>query len=108
MNSYNNCLIKSTITYVFFFNFFFFKNLFCQINDNYFSGDLEAADYFLDVKDNHDLYLTITSSKKIYAGIPPTYKSSFEAKINNYSSVATYNDNFILVACLEDSLLSAP
>ena len=106
MNSYNNCLIKNKITYVFFFNFFFFKNLFCQINDNYFSGDLEAADYFLDVKDNHDLYLTITSSKKIYAGIPPIFKSSIEAKINSYSSVATYNDNFILVACLEDSLLA--
>lgn len=106
MNSINNCQIKCKITYIFFFNFFFFKNLLCQINDNYSSGDLDSADYFLDVKDNNNLYLTITSSKKIYAGIPPTLKSTFEANINSYSSIATYNDNFILVACLEDSLLS--
>ena len=64
MNSINNCQIKSKITYIFFFNFFFFKNLLCQINDNYFSGDLDSADYFLDVKDNNNLYLIITSSKK--------------------------------------------
>ena len=106
MNSINNCQIKSKITYIFFFNFFFFKNLLCQINDNYFSGDLDSADYFLDVKDNNNLSLIITSSKKIYAGIPPTQKSTFESDINYYSSVATYNNDFILIACLNDSLLA--
>ena len=105
MNSYYNCLIKSKIIYVFFFNFLFFNYL-CQINDNYFSDDLDEADYFLDVKDYHNLNLIITSSKKIFTGIPPIYKSSTEANINYYSSVATYNDNLIVVACLEDSLLA--
>jgi len=106
MNSYNNCQIKRKIIYVFFFNFFFFKNLLCQINDNYFSDDLDSSDYFLDVKDYNNLFLTITSSKNIIGGIPPTNISSIEANINNYSSVATYSDNLILVACLEDSLLA--
>ena len=52
-----------------------------QISDNFSNQILEAGSFdLLDIKDYHNLKLVVTTSKKIYIGIPPTHKSETEAK----------------------------
>ena len=78
-----------------------------EIKDYYSSAILENEDnYLVDVKDYHDLSIIISTSKNIYTGIPPLLKSKTNANIYNSSSAATYNENYILMACLSNSLLS--
>ena len=81
--------------------------IYCEEDENYITSSLdgEEGNYLLDVKDYHNLNIIVSTSKKIYLGIPPTYKSTTNAKLNNCSSVATINENYILVSCLEDSML---
>ena len=93
--------------YTFFILFFIIKSISSQINDNYqvYTLDNESNNYLLDIKDYNNLKLIITTSKKIYKGIPPIYKTTTNAELNNCSSTATINNNYILVSCLNDSLL---
>ena len=105
MNSFNN--FKSKIIYILFFHIFSYKYLICAKNENIECDTLEGENgSFIKVKDYHNLSLIITTSKKIYKGIPPLNISSTTANININSSVATYNNNFILVSCLTDSFLT--
>ena len=60
----------------------------------------------IDISDYHNLSLIITTDKKIYNGIPPTLKSTTNSSIINISSAVTYNNNYILMACTENYLLS--
>jgi len=80
----------------------------CQINDNFKKGVLEHENsYFIDINDYHNLNLIVTTSQKIYTSDSlPNPISTFTAKVENYSMAATYNQNYILVACLKDSLLA--
>ena len=82
-----------------------------QINDEFKYNTLESSDsYLIDINDYHNLGLIMTTSKKIY------FISSFEEtdynpitfnlSVSNFSMGATYNNNYLLVACLEDSLLA--
>jgi len=92
--------------------FFFIINLkiriiFSETIDNYISDSLEGEEgnYLLDVVDYHNLHILLSTSGKIYEGIPPSYKSQTNAKINNCSSIATINENYAFASCLNDSLL---
>ena len=80
----------------------------CQINDNFQKGVLEHENsYFIDINDYHNLNLIVTASQKIYTSDSlPNSISNFTTKVENYSMAATYNQNYILVACLKDSLLA--
>ena len=79
----------------------------CQINDNYQRYFLENGTYdLLDISDNYNLNLIISTSKKIYAGIPPILKVTTEAQLINSTSLITLNENYLLAACLKDSLLT--
>ena len=85
-----------------------FRFIFSQINDNFEFIDLEGEDgnTFLDITDYHNLKLIISTSKKIYQGIPPKKISTTNAKLGPASSALTINENYILVSCLNDSLLT--
>ena len=78
-----------------------------ETSENYISNNLEGEEgnYLLDVIDYHNLYILLSTSGNIYTGIPPTYKVYTNANINNCSSIATVNENYIFVSCLNDSLL---
>ena len=78
-----------------------------ETSENYISNNLEGEEgnYLLDVVDYHNLHILLSTSGNIYTGIPPTYKIHTNANINNCSSVATVNENYIFVSCLSDSLL---
>jgi len=79
---------------------------YCQIYDNFTIDTFEEGSQLLEVKDYNNLELIVTTSKKIYTGIPPELKSTTEAKLINSSSIITLNSNYLLVACLQDSLLT--
>ena len=85
------------------------------IKSNYFeSFDVhkldETTDLHINIIDYHNLELFITTKNnihEIYTGNPPELKSIISTiKIQSYSSITTYNNNYILIACLENSLLS--
>ena len=79
----------------------------CQINDNYNTNILEEGNYdLLDVTDYHNMNLIVTTSKNIYTGIPPQIKTTTTANLINVTSIITVNSNFLLAACLQDSLLA--
>ena len=89
------------------FSFFFNLNInICQIYDNFTNEILDENSQFIDVHDYHNLKLIITTSKKIYTGIPPKLKSTTGANLINSSSAITINSDYILVSCLKDSLLT--
>ena len=48
----------------------------------------------------------MTSNKEIYKGIPPTKISNTTTKTNSYTSGVTYNEQYLLMACTEDYLLT--
>ena len=80
----------------------------CQINDNFVKGILEEENSeILDVTDNYDLKLIVTTAKNIYTGIPPTKKSTTNANLINSTSIITLNNNILIAACLKDSLLTS-
>ena len=80
---------------------------YCQINDNYETNILEGGNYdLIDIKDYLNLSLIITTSKKIYAGIPPSLKTTTTAKLIKQTSIITINENYILAACLQDSFFT--
>ena len=83
------------------------NNLFIsQINDNYESGVLEEGNYeLLEVTDYHNLNIIVSTSKNIYSGIPPTKKVETNSNLINVTSLITINENYLLAACLQDSLL---
>ena len=78
----------------------------CQIFDNFTKVVLEEESQLIDVNDYNNLNLIVTTLKNIYIGIPPKLKSKTEAKLINTSSVITLNSNYLLAACLQDSLLT--
>ena len=79
---------------------------YCQIYDNFTSVIFEEGSQLLEVKDYNNLKLIVTTSKNIYTGIPPKLKVTTEAKLINSSAIITLNSNYLLAACLQDSLLT--
>ena len=61
---------------------------------------------FIDFTDYTNSYIFVTKSQKIYKGISPQLSCTTNAKINKYTVGASYNQNYIILACLDDSLLS--
>ena len=72
----------------------------------YFGIDSFEGSDLVDVTDYHNYSLIITTSKKIYTGIPPTLKTTTTANLINASSIIILNEKYLLAACLQDSLLT--
>ena len=107
MNHSLNLLLSNKI--LIFFLIILFQKLgldYCQINDNFTNDVLEVESQLIDVNDNNNLHLIVTTSKNIYTGIPPKLKTKTEARLINTSSIITLNSNYLLAACLQDSLLT--
>ena len=112
-NEHINILINNGIKFkLFHFPFFIFIIL-IQLNkicseylDSLNASKLNEQASLIDITDYYNLSIVITTDKKIYSGIPPSFKSETNSKITNISSAVTYNKNYILMACTEDNLLS--
>ena len=91
---------------IFFLILIEFKIILSQIFDNYESNILEEGNYdILDVTDYHNISLIVSTSKNIYTGLPPEIKVTTNANLINATSLITINENYLLVACLQDSFL---
>ena len=85
----------------------YFKFYNCTIKDNFYRNNLEGTGEILDVTDDFNLNLVVTTSKNIYTGIPPTKKDfTITANFINSTSILTITKDYILAACLKDSLLT--
>ena len=85
--------------------------VYCEISDGFRSDELESSNsYLIDINDYHNLGLIMTTSKNIYfissLEATPLVPTNFILNVANYSMGATYDENYLLVACLEDSLLA--
>ena len=69
-------------------------------------GNISENASIIDITDYNNLSLLITTEKNIYTGMTPNKISKTNSKIMELSAAATYNNNFILLACSEDYLLS--
>ena len=98
----NNFCIKS----LFFLFIFQIKYAFSGYFDSFQSGNISENANIIDTTDYHNLYLLITTEKKIYKGIPPNLISETNSKVMDISAVATYDTNYITLACSENYLLS--
>ena len=100
-------LIKLNYIFITIIIFLKYTSINPQIYDNFNKGVLEEGDYdLIDITDYQKLNILVTTSKNIYKGIPPTKQSMTEAKLFNSSSIITLNDDYLLAACLQDSLLT--
>ena len=106
-NNFFNNLISLTNKKIFIF-FFFIK--FKLILSNYFEsfklGNISNNASIVDVTDYNDLYPLITTDKQIFTGMTPIKRSETNSSLINISAALTYNNNFILLACSKNYLLS--
>ena len=110
---YNNIFIFRDLTFKFIhFSFFLLlfliqmKGILLVYFESFQTGMLEDTGSFIDISDYYNLYPIITADKNIYLGIPPTYKVNTNSSIIEISSAVTYNNNYILIACTQNYLLS--
>jgi hypothetical protein len=82
------------------------KQAFTEYFEALQTGDLSNSASLIDITDYYNIYPIITTEKKIYTGIPPVLKTTTTSKIISFSSAVTYNENYILMSCTEDYLLS--
>ena len=94
----------------FFFLLFLFlmliKGLLLDFFDSFEAHILNEDASLIDISDYQNLFPIITIDKKIYTGIPPIEKSRTTSNIISISSALTFNNNYILIACTQDYLLS--
>ena len=84
----------------------FKEYLFNYFENNYQVGNISEYASIIDITDYHNLYLLITTENKIYTGIPPNKKSETTSNIINITSAATYDTNYVILACTGDYFLS--
>ena len=103
----NFVLMKIKKKMLFISLFFIIQQLIiCQIYDNFNNGILDNQSSIVDVGDYLNLSIIITTNGNIFNGTPLSFKSSTELTLNASSYAASCNENYMLVACTEDFLLS--
>ena len=105
MNRNVNHILPYNLIFIISFIFNLSANI-CQIYDNFTNIILDEDSQFIDVHDYHNKKLIVTTSKKIFTGIPPKLKSTTGANLISSSSALTLDSDYILVSCLKDSLLT--
>ena len=86
--------------------FIFFKTFISEYFESMEVGSISDNASIIDITDYNNLYLLITTEKYIYTGMPPNKASETQSKIMNISAAVTYDNNYILLACSENYLLS--
>ena len=74
--------------------------------NNYQVSNLSQNASIIDITDYYNLYLLITTEKKIYTGMPPQEISETTSNIINITSAVTYDTNYVILVCTGDYLLS--
>ena len=105
-NNNNIKLIKRYFLLIYFLLIIKFKGILFNYFEGYQVGFISEQASIIDITDYHNLYLVITTEKNIYTGMPPNKISSTTSKIINITAGATYDSNYVLLACTEDYLLS--
>ena len=101
----NNSFLKS-LFFVFIFHIKYINCYTTSYFNSFRSGNITKNANMIDITDYHKLYLLITTEKKIYTGITPVQISTTNSNIIKISAVATYDTNYIILACSENYLLS--
>ena len=105
----NNHILLNKRYYLFFYFLFIsqFKEILLNyFEDNYQISNLNEHGSIIDITDYHSLYLLITTEKNIYIGMPPNKTSETTSDITDFTSAATYDNEYVLLACTGDYLLS--
>ena len=91
----------------------FFQKIFSQVDDDFTSHIIEenTGSYLIDVNDYNKLNIFLTTSNKIYfaSSLPYTTEGPISVTgitTNQYSMAATYDNNYLLIACLNEALLA--
>ena len=84
----------------------FEENLLSYFENNTIAAILSQNTSIIDITDYHNLYPLITADKIIYTGMPPNKTCETISNIINITAAATYDNNYILLACTGDYLLS--
>ena len=108
---FNHILLYLTLNmkYILFFLFLIFiqiKGLFSEYFDSFKLNILNEDASLIDISDYCNLFPIITTDKKIYIGIPPIEKTLSYSQIISISSAASINNNYILISCSHNYLLS--
>ena len=82
------------------------KDSFTEYFETFQQGIISNNASLIDITDYHNIFPFITSEGHIYTGMEPNLKSETNSKLLNISAAATYDNNFILIACTENHLLS--
>ena len=91
---------------ILFFIFIKIKVILSEYFESFQYGDISENASLIDITDYNNLFLLLTTDKNIYTGMTPNKVSETQSKIMNTSAATTYDNNFILLACSEDYLLS--
>ena len=103
-------VVGKSIKFLFLFHLFLIniKDVFAEYLKSYQSNSFEDLDSLIEINDYYNLSIFLTTNKKIYMGIPPKQISIINSNINYISLTTgiTYNENYILMVCTEDYLLT--
>ena len=102
-NNYNSK--KTNILYVIQI-IILFKMFSSQLFNNFNSGQFSDSGELLDITNYNNLSLFVSISQNIYYGSPPSLISKPNLQITNLNSIATCNENFVLITCLPRQVLS--
>ena len=91
---------------ILFLFFIFFKGIISNIFDTFHTGTISNNASIIDITDYSNLFPLITTEGNIYTGMTLNKVCETNSKIMKVSAAATYDNNFILLACSEDYLLS--
>ena len=83
-----------------------FKLVITELSDHFQYADLSDTGDLINITDNYNLSILVSTSKKIYAGFPPTIRTTIISTITQFSSGITINENNILMSCLDGKILT--
>ena len=111
-NLYFSKLIPTIINLI---QFLIFFSIFAIIKgaqspylDSFQSTNFEELDSLIEINDYFNLSIFLTTNKEIYIGIPPIKVSNITSnnELINLTTGVTYDENFLLMVCTEDFLLT--
>ena len=82
-----------------------YPKILSKIFDSFKYGKLYDDGQLIKIKDYYNLSISISTSKNIYIGFPPSLYSVANGGISNASNALTLNENFTLITCLSNFYL---
>ena len=82
------------------------KFIMSELSDHFHYSTLSDTGNMINITDNYNLSILVSTSKNIYSGFPPTIKSTITSTITRFSSGITLNENILLMSCLDGKILT--